>query len=149
MIILFVLLLIILIVLITKKKIESFHNFIDPRYNVYSINDNKNFYTRFLNYFHYGNSVLPTIPLTVLPTIPLNLYEYPMNYIKSPYPIRTTTYEIQNLKNPSDYNHYMIDKYGNLHLIDYNSNVKLLSNENFFEQVWMNPNDKKVIFIPK
>tara|TARA_Y200000002_G_scaffold379365_2_gene388484 strand:+ start:297 stop:731 length:435 start_codon:yes stop_codon:yes gene_type:complete len=141
MILIFILLLLILIIIVTSKKKESFHNFIDPRYNVYSVYNNKDFYTRFLDYFHYGNSVLPTVPL--------NLYEYPMNYIKSPYPIRTTTYEIQNLKNPSDYNHYMIDKYGNLHLIDYKSNVKLLSNENFFEQVWMNPNDKKIIFVPK
>lgn len=142
--ILFTLLIIILIILLKKNKIESFHNFLDPRYNILSFDYNKDFYTRFLDYFHYGK---PNI-------YPLNIYNYPMNYIKSPflqpyYPIKTTTYEIQNIKNPYDYSYQIIDKNGNLHLLDYRSNPKILTNENFYEQVWMNPDDKKILFIPK
>ena len=72
-----------------------------------------------------------------------------MNYIKSPIPIRTTIYEIQQINNPKDYSYQVIDKNGNLHLLDYNSDPKILTNENFNEQVWLNPHDKKVIFIPK
>ena len=148
--ILLTLLLIILILLLKKNKIELFHNFLDPRYNILSLDYNKDFSTRFLDYFHYGK---PNI-------YPLNIYNYPMNYIKSPfvqynhpynrsYPIKTTTYEIQNIKNPYDYSYQIIDKNGNLHLLDYKSNPKLLTNENFYEQVWMNPHDKKILLIPK
>ena len=143
--IIFIILILILLYL-RKKNIE---NFIDPRYHILSVYDNKNLYTRFMDYFHYGNMSKYDYPYT-LPTYPLNIYDYPMNYIRSPIPIRTTTmYEIQNIKNPNDYNYHILDKYGNLHLLDYRSNPTLLTNQNFNEQVWINPHDKKIIFIPK
>ena len=151
--ILFILAIIILILLLKKGKLELFSNLLDPNYHILSIDNQKDFYTRFLDYFHYGK---PSI-------YPLNIYNYPMNYIKSPfiqynnpyvspllrYPVRTTTYEIKNIKNPYDYSYHIVDKDGNLHLLDYKSNPKILTNENFYEQVWMNPDDKKILFIPK
>jgi hypothetical protein len=183
-------LLFILYIILKKNNIEGFHNLIDPRYHILSVYDNKNLYQRFMDYFHYGN----ISKYDYSTTHPLNLYSYPMNYIKSPYvtlnkspyvtlnkspyvtlnnspyqdlynpyifpysdynyllgpqPIRTTIYEIQKINNHNDYSYQVIDKDGNLHLLDYNSDPEILNNENFNEQVWMNPHDKKIIFIPK
>ena len=170
-VIIFIILLFLLIYLLKKKNIEGFHNLIDPRYHTLSINNGKDFYKRFMDYFHYGNIAKYDYPNAqqqsiynqhsiynrpiyqqnpyTLPTYPINIYDYPMNYIKSPIPIRTTIYEIQKINNPKDYSYQVIDKNGNLHLLDYNSDPKILTNENFNEQVWLNPHDKQVIFIPK
>ena len=167
-------LLIILYIILLKNNIEAFHNLIDPRYQVLSVFDNTNLYQRFMDYFHYGN----ISKYDYGTTHPQNLYNYPMNYIKSPYvtlnkspyqhlynpyifpysnynyllgpqPIRTTIYEIQKINNQNDYSYQVIDKDGNLHLLDYNSDPQIINNENFNKQVWMNPHDKKIIFIPK
>tara|TARA_B110001469_G_C9640083_1_gene321742 strand:+ start:1765 stop:2304 length:540 start_codon:yes stop_codon:yes gene_type:complete len=174
-VILFIILLFLIIYLLKKKNIEGFHNLIDPRYHTLSLYNGKDFYKRFMDYFHYGNIAKydyhnplqqsiynqhsiynqqsiynrPHIYQNPLPTYPINIYDYPMNYIKSPIPIRTTIYEIQKINNPKDYSYQVIDKNGNLHLLDYNSDPKILTNENFNEQVWLNPHDKQVIFIPK
>ena len=135
--IIFVILILLFIFLFKKKNIEKFHNLIDPRYHTISYHNDRNLYSRFMDYFHYGNVSRYDY------TFPLNIYNYPMNYIKSP--IRTTTYEIQNIKSPNNYQ--VVDKNGNLHLLDYSA--KILTNENFYENVWMNPHDRQIVFIPK
>ena len=171
--IIFVILILLFIFIYNKTVIEKFHNFLDPRYHTVALRNDNNLYTRFVDYFHYGNISKYDYP-QVLPTVPLNIYDYPMNYIKSPfttlnrspfttlnrspyitpnylspYTVSTTIYDIQNIKNPNDYSYQVVDKNGNLHLLDFNSNAKILTNENFNEKVWMNPHDKKIIFIPK
>ena len=93
-----------------------------------------------------------TLYNTHYPKLYTNPYLFPYsdyNYLLGPKPIRTTIYEIQKMDNQNDYSYQVIDKDGNLHLLDYNSDPELLTNENFNEQVWMNPHDKKIIFIPK
>jgi hypothetical protein len=142
--IILIILILLFIFLFKKKNIENFHNLLDPRYHTISYHNERNLYSRFLDYFHYGN-----INPHTLPTVPLNIYNYPMNYIKSPMPIRTTMYEIQNIKNPYDYSYQVVDKNGNLHLLDYSANAKMLTNENFYENVWLNPHDRQIVFIPK
>ena len=87
-------------------------------------------------------------PFTTLNKSPFTTPYVTPNYL-TPYTVSTTIYDIQNIKNPNDYNYQVLDKYGNLHLLDFNSNAKILTNENFDEQVWLNPHDKKIIFIPK
>ena len=171
--IILVTLILLFVFLYNKTHIENFRNLIDPRYHTIALRNDRDLYTRFLDYFHYGNISKYDYPY-VLPTVPLNIYNYPMNYIKSPYrtinkspyrtlygrhyatpdylapyTVSTTIYDIENIKNPNDYSYQILDKYGNLHLLDYKSDAKILTNENFDEQVWMNPHDKKIIFIPK
>ena len=175
LVLLFIISVLLLIFLLKKQNIEGFQTLIDPRYNVLSYHNNKNLYTRFLDYFHYGNQSKYDYPHVHSQ----GLYDYPMNYIKSPFvtlnkspfvtlnnvtygteflphtfnypyrPIKTTIYEISKINDPQNYSYSVLDKYGNLHLLDYRSDPKLLTNENFKEQVWLNPHDKKIIFIPK
>ena len=166
LVLLFIISVLLLIFLLKKQNIEGFQSLIDPRYNVLSYHNNKNLYTRFLDYFHYGNQSKYDYPHVHSH----GLYDYPMNYIKSPFvtlnkspfvtygphtfnypyrPIKTTIYEISKINDPQNYSYSVLDKYGNLHLLDYRSDPKLLTNENFKEQVWLNPHDKKIIFIPK
>ena len=53
--IMFIILLLLFIFLLKKNNIEGFHNLLDPRYHTISLRNDKNLYSRFMDYFHYGN----------------------------------------------------------------------------------------------
>ena len=115
-VIIFIFLLFIFIYLLKKKNIEGFHNLIDPRYHTLSPYNGKDFYKRFMDYFHYGNIAkydYPNVqrqsiyqqPIYQQPIYQQPIYQQPYIYPQNPYtlptyPINIYDYPMNYIKSP-------------------------------------------------